>query len=61
MTVLVADIVGYTKLSELLPPEDVTRTLQYWFERMTQIIGEHDGKVDKYIGDCVMAFGAAQI
>ncbi len=56
VTVLVADIVGYTKLSELLPPEDVTRTLQYWFERMTQIIGEFDGKVDKYMGDCVMAF-----
>ncbi|MCH8126603.1 FHA domain-containing protein [candidate division KSB1 bacterium] len=56
VTVLVADIVGYTKLSELLPYEDVTRTLQSWFERMTQIIREYDGKVDKYIGDCVMAF-----
>ena len=29
--------------------------MQYWIERMIQIVSEHDGKVDKYIGDCVMA------
>ncbi len=56
VTVLVADIIGYTKLSELLPPAEVTKTLQYWFERMTEIVMKYDGRVDKYIGDCVMAF-----
>lgn len=56
VTVLVADIVQYTKLSEILPPEDVTKMLQHWFELVTRIIGKFDGKVDKYIGDCVMAF-----
>lgn len=56
VTVLVADICNYTTLSEALPPEDLTKTLQHWFERVATIIDDFGGKVDKYIGDCVMAF-----
>lgn len=56
VTVLVADICNYTKLSEELPPEELTKMLQHWFERVATIIDDFGGKVDKYIGDCVMAF-----
>ncbi len=56
VTVLVADICDYTKLSEALPPKDITKMLQRWFVRVSRIIEKFSGKVDKYIGDCVMAF-----
>lgn len=56
VTVLVADIRDFTALSEMLPGQDVAKMLQAWFERVSQIIGKYGGKIDKYIGDCVMAF-----
>ncbi len=56
VTVLVADVSGYTRLSESLPPKDVTTTLQIWLDRVSRIIKKHGGEVDKYIGDCVMAY-----
>jgi len=56
VTLLVADVCDYTKLTETLPSEDMAKMLQIWFEQVSQIIKKYDGKVDKYIGDCVMAF-----
>ena len=56
VTVLVADVCSYTKMSEVLPPQDMTKMLQLWFELMSNIITESGGKIDKYIGDAVMAF-----
>ncbi len=56
VTILVADICNYTKMTETLPAEDMTRILQFWFEQCAKIIEDHGGRVDKYIGDCVMAF-----
>lgn len=55
VSVLVADVCGYTRLSEALPPEDVTNMLQRWFEVAGEVVAEFGGEVDKYIGDCVMA------
>ena len=55
VTVLVVDVVGYTKLSEALPPKDVAQTMHLWFQRISEIVLRHGGAVDKYIGDCVMA------
>lgn len=56
VTVLVADVSGYTRLSETLPSKDVTTMLQIWLDRVSRIIQKHGGEVDKYIGDCVMAY-----
>ncbi|MFQ5604047.1 MAG: FHA domain-containing protein [bacterium] len=56
VTVLVADVCGYTKLSEELPSEDIAHMLQRWFELASNIIKKFSGNIDKYIGDCVMAF-----
>ena len=59
ITVMFADIVSFTPLSESLPPEKVVGILNEVFTIMTEIIFRHGGIVDKFIGDCVMAvFGA---
>lgn len=55
VTVLVADVCNYTKLSQLLPAQDVAGALGRWFERVAEIVRSHGGTVDKYIGDGVMA------
>lgn len=56
VTVLVADVCGYTYLTKTLPPRDVIEMLHEWFDSTSYIIRKYGGKVDKYIGDCVMAF-----
>ncbi len=59
ITVLFADIRGFTKLSEHLDAREVVLLLNEFFTAMTQVILEAGGTLDKYIGDCVMAlFGA---
>jgi len=55
VTVLVVDVVGYTNLSESLPPQDVAEMMHTWFQATSEIVRSNDGEVDKYIGDCVMA------
>jgi len=55
VTVLFSDIRDFTSLSEKLPPEDVAEMLRDYLSAMTEIVFDHGGTVDKYIGDCVMA------
>ena len=59
-TVLLADVRNYTRMSEQLPIEDVSKSLQLWLSGVSGIIKTYGGTVDKYIGDCVMSFFAGE-
>jgi class 3 adenylate cyclase len=59
VSVLFADVRGFTTYSEKHDPEQVTRTLNEYFEVMVDVIASHEGVLDKYIGDGLMVvFGA---
>ncbi len=59
VTIMFADITGYTPLADRLDPEDMRAILTGYFNLMTEQIRKHDGTVEKYIGDAVMAiFGS---
>jgi class 3 adenylate cyclase/tetratricopeptide (TPR) repeat protein len=60
-TVLFADVVGFTSLAERADHETVARTVDAAFRQLAQIVAEHGGTVDKYMGDSLMAvFGVPQ-
>lgn len=60
ITILFADLRGFTSLAERLYPYDAVFLLNRYFEVMTQAVERHGGAVDKFLGDGVMAlFGVA--
>jgi len=60
-TVLFADLVGYTQLSERVDPSELVRILNGWFERASREILEHRGRVSTFVGDAILAlFGALE-
>ena len=59
VTVLFADVVAFTPMSDRLPPEQVVAILNELFTLLTEAVFRQEGTVDKFVGDCVMAlFGA---
>jgi adenylate cyclase len=59
VTVLFADIVGFTAMSEPLPPSEVASLLNRCFAEMCEAVFQQEGTLDKFIGDAVLAiFGA---
>ncbi|MCS6971337.1 MAG: adenylate/guanylate cyclase domain-containing protein [Planctomycetota bacterium] len=60
-TVLFSDIVGFTRMSEEMPPEQVVETMNRYFERMVPCIRNEGGSIDKFIGDAIMAFWGVPI
>lgn len=59
VTVMFADISGFTAMSEKLDPEEVRSLINLCFERLGNVVDRYDGHIDKFIGDEIMAlFGA---
>lgn len=61
LTVLFADLRGFTRLSEQLAPADLAALMNDFLSAMTDIVRQHGGTLDKYIGDAVMAFWGAPV
>ena len=61
MTVLFADIRNFTAISEQLNASELKALLNLYFTPITQIIFKHEGTIDKYVGDMVMAFWNAPL
>lgn len=53
-TILFADIRGFTRLSEQMPPEEVIQVLNTYFGKMVATVRAHGGVIDKFIGDAML-------
>ena len=60
ISILFADLVGFTEISERLKPTQIAELLNILFEEMLQEVFAWGGTLDKYIGDCIMAFFGAR-
>jgi adenylate cyclase len=61
LTVLFSDIRGFTSFTEEFPAETVVKTLNEHLNLMVSVIFKHQGTLDKFVGDCVMAFWGAPL
>ncbi|MEK6874495.1 MAG: adenylate/guanylate cyclase domain-containing protein [Nanoarchaeota archaeon] len=61
ITIFFSDIRGFTSISEKLSPTALVDLLNEYLTAMTDIIMKHDGVVDKYMGDAIMAFWGAPL
>lgn len=61
LTVMFCDMRGFTKMSERMEPTQLQELLNGVFTRLTGIIRANRGTIDKYMGDCVMAFWGAPV
>jgi adenylate cyclase len=59
ITVMFSDVRGFTSISEKLDAQELAGLLNEYLTDMTQIVFRHEGTLDKYIGDAVMAFWGA--
>ncbi|AOW15157.1 guanylate cyclase [Hydrogenophaga crassostreae] len=61
LTVMFSDMRGFTQISETMNPVELQGLLNTVFNQMTGVIRDHRGTIDKYMGDCVMAFWGAPV
>lgn len=61
LTVMFCDMRGFTKMSERMEPTQLQALLNAVFSRLTDLIRANRGTIDKYMGDCVMAFWGAPV
>ena len=59
MTILFSDVRGFTTISEGLDPKELSQLMNAFLSPLSAVINKHHGKVDKYMGDCIMAFWGA--
>ena len=59
--VLFSDLEGFTKMSHALSPEMVAKLLNRYLEVLSQVVLDHGGVIDKFVGDAVVAFWGAPI
>ncbi len=60
-TVLFTDVRGFTTISEGLDPKALSELMNEFLTPLTNVIFKHHGTIDKYMGDCIMAFWGAPV
>jgi adenylate cyclase len=53
---MVCDVRGFSTMSELLPAEEIVRTLGQWFQDVENVVRRAGGTIDKFVGDGVLAY-----
>ncbi|HZP92396.1 MAG TPA: adenylate/guanylate cyclase domain-containing protein [Burkholderiales bacterium] len=61
LSVLFTDVRGFTTISEGLDPRQLSKLMNEFLTPLTRVIYRHRGTIDKYIGDCIMAFWGAPV
>ncbi|NOT17750.1 MAG: adenylate/guanylate cyclase domain-containing protein [Sulfuriferula sp.] len=61
LSILFSDVRGFTTISEGLTPQQLSDLLNEFLGAMTAVIHQHQGTIDKYMGDCIMAFWGAPL
>ncbi len=61
VTVLFADIMSFTSISEKMDPAEVVDMLNHFFSQMVDLVFEHQGTLDKFLGDGLLAFFGAPL
>ncbi len=61
LTILFSDITGFSAIAEQTPPEQLAIALAEYFQILSDVIKAHNGTIDKYLGDGIMAFWGAPL
>jgi len=61
MTILFSDVRGFTSISEGLEPKELSLLMNEFLTPLSRVIYKHRGTIDKYMGDCIMAFWGAPL
>ena len=61
MTILFSDVRGFTTISEGLDPKELSLLMNEFLTPLSRVVYKHRGTIDKYMGDCIMAFWGAPL
>lgn len=61
LTVLFTDVRGFTSIAERLEPKELTMLMNEFLTPLSKVVYKHRGTIDKYMGDCIMAFWGAPL
>jgi len=61
MSILFSDVRGFTSISEGLDPKELTLLMNEFLTPLSRVVYKHRGTIDKYMGDCIMAFWGAPL